>query len=325
MRIENLPTEILISVFCCYAKNARIKDINNLSLVCKHWNNLSKDNYIWHTIYETIFSVKLNISINCNIQLRKILALHKKYGGKFYHNNFSGMNALHLSTSDRWNCCDTLNTLINHGMNPRETNYAGQTPLHTAIEYQNDNAVSFLLNIDIGLLEMDDFQGKKPLHIAAAKGNYDICLKLLRDGASPVVLDNQRQTPLHYAAKNGHVRVCRLLASLYGRYNIELNDANGNTALLLAASTNKLDCVRILIDEFYANLNASDRKGRTVMDSISRLMDNSAIKWAKEHQIWKSCSSHYVNDSDEWDRIAVRDQRNQFINAHANQLFVHYH
>ena len=240
------------------------------------------------------------------------------------------MNALHLATKYRWNGIEQIQTLLDHGLSITDTTFSGQTPLHTAIEFGNDAVSNYLISKDSSLVHITDYRGRTPLHIAAGKGLYNICVSLLQAAAVPVCVDSQNQTPLHYAAKIGKVNICRLLAPMYGRRNIELHDANGNTALLLAASTNKEDCMRVLIEEFYANCSASDNNGHTVMDSVTRLMNSATIKWTLDHEIWGNhnpsphCTLFDVpSEHEEWNRIAS-EQRKQFV-ASYNSLLVHYH
>eukprot|EP00339_Tiarina_fusa_P015209 CAMPEP_0117010938 /NCGR_PEP_ID=MMETSP0472-20121206/9515_1 /TAXON_ID=693140 ORGANISM="Tiarina fusus, Strain LIS" /NCGR_SAMPLE_ID=MMETSP0472 /ASSEMBLY_ACC=CAM_ASM_000603 /LENGTH=212 /DNA_ID=CAMNT_0004713601 /DNA_START=1011 /DNA_END=1646 /DNA_ORIENTATION=+ len=210
-------------------------------------------------------------------------ALCKRYQN-LYNINSQGMNALHIIAQNQshWNTADNLRTLLNHGVDPTQTTYGGQTPLHIAASYRNEIAVSVLTEFQENLTPLSiacDFQGRTPLHLAAHKGDYKICVRLLKYGACPVSIDAQRQTPLHYAAKQGNVQVCRLLAPLYGRQYIEMKDVNGNTPLLLAAATNQQSCMKVLIKEFYADLGAADSQGRTIMDSVTRLMDSATVKW----------------------------------------------
>ena len=321
-----LPEEILLKIINYVTSNPG--DLSTLSLVNHQWYRLCLDNSLWNKLYFKYFG-SFQVSFNAKNQFRRMLNIWKKNNGKLYNINFNGSNALHIASQQRWNCIELIDTLISHGMKLKETNLGGLTPLHTAIEIGNEDAVSHILSIDNSIVNMSDYQGRTPLHFAAKNGSYSICIKLLQASASPVSVDSQNQTPLHYAAKAGKVDVCRLLAPMYGRHFIELPDINGNTALLLAASTNKENCMRVLIEEFYANCSASDRSGRTVMDSVTRLMNDATIKWTKEHEIWDTratsqCKIYDVpSEHEEWDRIALQ-QKKQFSAAY-NNLLVHYH
>ena len=323
--IDHLPLEILFHVFSLVAMCGG-RDFAAISQVSWKWYSLSEHNQLWNILYQTKFGTSVN-SANNKSQFIKMREVHKKLHGKLYNIGPLAMNALHIACQDRWKCLEMIQTLLVHGMNSRDTTIGGQTALHTAVEYRNEPAVKLLLSDQKELVGNVDFQGRSLLHIAASKGDNQICLLLLGTGASPVCFDNQGQTPLHYASKCGHVQVCRLLAPLYGRNFIEHTDNNGNTALMLAATTNKQKCMKVLIEEFYANIDTSDLQGRTIMDSITRLMDRSTIKWAEEHQIWtsKSQTSHYnsLTEHEEWNRIAVRDQQRNFALANSG-LLVHY-
>jgi ankyrin repeat protein len=54
------------------------------------------------------------------------------------------------------------------------------------------------------------------LHLAALKGNPDVCEELLRHGAMPDAPKPQsRTTALHRAAKTGNVELCNVLLKVY--------------------------------------------------------------------------------------------------------------
>lgn len=74
------------------------------------------------------------------------------------------------------------------------------TPLHFAIQSGNLQCCILLINYDKTLLHSRISKGNKTgLHLATAKGNYEIVEFLLQSGADPTALTNKRQTALDFA------------------------------------------------------------------------------------------------------------------------------
>lgn len=68
------------------------------------------------------------------------------------------------------------------------------TPLHDAIYYGHSRIALFLINKGTPLNERD-VQGNTPLHLAAERGNLTLIQKLVQNGASIHIVNNNRQTP----------------------------------------------------------------------------------------------------------------------------------
>jgi len=56
-----------------------------------------------------------------------------------------------------------------------------------------------------------DGAGNTPLHIAAERGNLELCEYFLFLGARPSLKNGEGRTPLDMAAAQGHERIVRLL------------------------------------------------------------------------------------------------------------------
>lgn len=61
------------------------------------------------------------------------------------------------------------------------------------------------------ILDWSDSSGKTALHVAALKGNEELCRMLCDLGADFDLSDNQGNTPLHYASAWGHIPIVQLL------------------------------------------------------------------------------------------------------------------
>src|SRR5206468_2932688 len=92
-------------------------------------------------------------------------------------------------------------------------------------------------------VESKDKEGKTPLRYASRSDNSAVVRFLLEAGASP---ESIGWSPLMTAAVWGDV--ARLKAALKGKANLEAKDAEGRTALILAARFGNVDVVKALLD-----------------------------------------------------------------------------
>ena len=85
------------------------------------------------------------------------------------------------------------------GADPKKTNAAGRTPLHTAM------AVLSVLKVEALIaggapVNAQDRNGDTALHLAAAYGKWDLAAVLLRAKADPNIRNREGSTPLHLAS-----------------------------------------------------------------------------------------------------------------------------
>ena len=114
----------------------------------------------------------------------------------------------------------------------------------------------------------DSSQGRKTrLHRAAEDGNLDKCKTLLEKGRPVNALDETRNSPLHYAAHKGRYKVCMLLLQHATDDLVGLVNQYGNTALHYAASRGNYR-ICLLLKEHGASLLATNNKGQRPYDCI---------------------------------------------------------
>lgn len=135
--------------------------------------------------------------------------------------------------------------------------------LHYAVALDQRQCVSALLKADCSLTIKDN-GGMTPVHLACYKGNA-ACLSLLlltqgHHRANVEAVDANGATALGVAAAKGHVVCARMLIEV----GAELEGGVGQTALTQAAAYGKPACVELLITSG-ASLRAKGEDGRTAL------------------------------------------------------------
>ena len=89
----------------------------------------------------------------------------------------------------------------------KDQDSGGSTPLHWAAYTNSEDALLYLIKLDIfkdekekqNYIDQQDDQGYTPLHLAVSSKSSRIVMKLLQNGASPDKKDNKGRTPLNLA------------------------------------------------------------------------------------------------------------------------------
>ena len=148
--------------------------------------------------------------------------------------------------------------LLAAGVKARLSSTFGGTPLHFAAMGGHLPVVEVLLETDL--------KAKRNDGAAAVDSRYPSAEQL--PGAGVDVKDYLGCTPLHVAASHGQLAVVRLL--LKKGANVHARDNHGNTALLKAVY---LDCPAVaeLLLEKGADVNAKNKHGTTALHSVCNL------------------------------------------------------
>ena len=86
----------------------------------------------------------------------------------------------------------------------------GKTPLHVAITHGQTDAAGCLIRLGADVDATND-EHQTPLHIAASMGNDEIIDALVNQGANTNIQDIRGMTPLHVAIIHEHYDICHRL------------------------------------------------------------------------------------------------------------------
>ena len=167
-----------------------------------------------------------------------------------------GCTPLHLTADAR-----LANWLLDHGADVNAPNCNGSTPLHCALEIQDEHLIDVLLErgADVNVANND---GNTPLMVV---GKYfplvDIARKLIEHGARLSVQNVKGRTALHAAVIEDEVRIVSLLLDAAPRL-CDVVDMDGNRPLHFAHSKQVL---RTLIEKADEDLNATNYMGATLL------------------------------------------------------------
>ena len=167
---------------------------------------------------------------------------------------------------------DVISTLIEHGADVSARGQFGRTALHVACHQGHVACIHELMRhgADVGTRDSD--LEATSLHLASTTGQRDCITILLEDyGADVNAADKLGATALHVACQAGHVSCIHELmahgADIHARCT-EINcegkkQKNSLTPLHLAAICNQADCVKTLIEDYGADVNALSKEHLT--------------------------------------------------------------
>ncbi|XP_035668250.1 B-cell lymphoma 3 protein homolog [Branchiostoma floridae] len=123
-----------------------------------------------------------------------------------------GHTAVHLSCQSASTAClHTIITCCQHGLDLELRNYGGLTPLHVAVNTGNQDAVMLLVDSGADVDATDGKSGRTALFHAVERDQEDMVLYLLRAGAKVNAQCYAGNTPLHAASGRGQQNMVKLL------------------------------------------------------------------------------------------------------------------
>ena len=240
---------------------------------------------------------------------------------------------------DKESLLNTLEKLINKGINLNYRDENGFSVLHYAVDEGNFKICEILIKtnlIDVNLKSLNE--GKTPLHISCLHGYFDISKLLLLNHAEINISDNERNTPLHYSIEGNFYEITKLLMNNIKDYSI-LKKKNiycqNLMTLSYKCSNNK---IKDLMD-YYSDkiLNNEENLNKTEMNLLNlalspnsnkrnRLIRTKGILYNNSNNL---CSSHkklvsYMNKYSSYDYNKEIEHTNN-NNNNAKKKIYHLH
>ncbi|BFI29671.1 hypothetical protein MPTK2_3g04750 [Marchantia polymorpha subsp. ruderalis] len=185
-----------------------------------------------------------------------------------------GMNCLHLA-ANRGQCTE-INKLFQHwGRRLREI-------VGRALQRAYGDVLSFLLSVPAIDLNAIDADGNTALILASSCGHWEAVEILLEASAHTGVLNKRGLNCLHAAVSEGHVSVVKKLLEKVGRTRAKFvnSKARGDfewTALHYAVARNRIQVLRLLLEDPNVDVDAQDGKKCTALFIASKLGNLSAV------------------------------------------------
>lgn len=160
---------------------------------------------------------------------------------------------------------EVLEFLLTNGANVDARDKNGRTPLHEAIVSGAEDAVALLVGYRANV-NAQDLKGLTPIG-AATEDDIDkkIVSVLVNAGADVNITNCNGDTPLHliagYSDNEGVEKIVRLL--IERGINVNVQNRENRTPLHCAINTGEVETVRLLVEEYKANVNAMDHNRNT--------------------------------------------------------------
>ena len=154
--------------------------------------------------------------------------------------------------------------LIADGADPMARDAAGRTSLHIAAFKGANRALKHLLGICSAQVDERDASGWTPLMYAVDADNVDTVRILLDHGVEVTARDGRGWNVLHLAASQGR---CELIDEVHKKYpagEIDSQDTDGKSALMIAAENGHLESLELLRG-YGADPGVLDNEGRTAL------------------------------------------------------------
>ncbi|XP_059195560.1 B-cell lymphoma 3 protein homolog [Centropristis striata] len=141
-----------------------------------------------------------------------------------------------------------VEALLRDGADPAALDRNGQTALHLCCEYDQCDCLSVVLSHSSAstCLEIRNYEGLSPLHLAVLRGHRVLARMLLDAGADINAMDiKSGQSPLMHAVESNNADMVHFL--IESGCDVNSQSYSGNTALHSACGRGQVDTVRLLL------------------------------------------------------------------------------
>ncbi|CAD5119632.1 DgyrCDS8225 [Dimorphilus gyrociliatus] len=247
-----------------------------------------------------------NIMDKDNEGLNSLLLSSRYSNAKCLNLMLKHLNARDLEDTDKqkktalhWSCSsghlEIVKILINNGMKASTQDITGKTSLHWAAMGKGQFAtdcISYLLEVEPSIINVQDYEGRTSLHQAAAYGDENAVRTLAsNEKCSVSCVDSLFRTPLHWASVLGRQEIVKILMEF--KIDCGMTDSNGATALHYSAKNNYSGCVKALLGGISQVIrDESDGEGRTALIWASGHGADDALSLLVE----AGCNVHHVDN-----------------------------
>ncbi|KAJ5078566.1 palmitoyltransferase hip14 [Anaeramoeba ignava] len=166
-----------------------------------------------------------------------------KMGFPIDNSNYVQSTPLHLACTK--DSVSIIKLLLENGADLYKTDEIQSTAIHVATQCNAYLVVQYLISNYPEIVDLpDQFQNQTPLHWASHRGNYDIAVLLIKNGANINKQDNTGNTPLHLACKHGNRKIVELL--LKNNTDFLIKNNSQETPIDLAVHSGKIETARFI-------------------------------------------------------------------------------
>ena len=161
-------------------------------------------------------------------------------------------------------------------------------------------------------LSMPNYDGRTPLHVAAAEGQTAVLEYLLKKGAGIHVRDRNNDTPLMCAIKarqRDSIRVLRMCGAHLQLGGMDLGEKL--CALARVGSKKRISCFKLA----GANLNIQDFSGQTMLHAAAETGQDHVVQYLLENQVDQSIKDDYGRTAFEVAMVLNRTKVLEVFNA----------
>jgi ankyrin repeat protein len=218
--------------------------------------------------------------------------------------------------------------LDNVGLTSRAGHMANITNIMDLSEDGDLQGVIKKLDVQPALVNVQDGNGRSPLHRGAESGNMELIRLLLDRGAEINAENVGGHTPLHFGAFAGHVEVLRVLLDNGAR--IDHQGKDGSVPLHFACGQGKMEAIEYLIQRG-ANLKIENNAGKLPLDWAVQNMHHDVAKRVNAMYHKRPCSNtlgnwtRYHGGSVAEIKAEKVDNETQRRNAHNKSMGLFFH